>query len=648
MSLLEETIAGIGPINHEAVAAVEARLGQLLPRSGELGVMRSLLLQYVGITGETQPEFPQKCTVICCADHGVSAMGVSAYPPETTLQMTENYLISRGGTANALANFSGADLFVMDVGIAADTSEVPGLINRKIAFGTRNSALGPAMTREQAVKSIEIGIEFAAECVEKGYRCFLPGEMGIGNTTASAAICAVLCGISPEEATGRGTNISDERLKKKVEVVKQILERNNPDSRDGLDVLSKVGGFELGCITGIILGAAAHRAPVILDGFNTGAAALIAYALAPSCHPYLMASHLGAERAHGVMLHKLGLVPYMELGFRLGEGTGSSIAVNFLDAVLGLYRHLEESSEKELPLDEIEEQFMPEEIPVVTDKTFDFYLNTMPHVSKSAMEDCRNRIDHLAKPLGSLGRLEQIAEQLAAISGEERPDLDIDSYILCFTPDLGEEEEKRADHIPTGQLFATEALSLQAETGIAMGYVKEGRPPTAAFDFGRVMAEDISFTTPILGISVITPKDSPSIGKRLEEALLTEKGGLRYPPEEFLMHVPKNLKCMVGAILGALIAAAHNSSLIVLDDAATEIIARYGEQLCPDIRPYILHVQPVLLQMGITMDGGIISSLGMRLVTASLHMLNDMKTFRESGVNIATDGPGAGRQAEQV
>ena len=647
MSLLEETIARIAPLEQNASAAVEHRLTELFPRNEELGVLRNLLLQYVGITGQLHPEPPQRCAIICCADHGVAAMKVSAYPPETTLQMTANYLISRGGTANALSNFSGADLLVVDLGIAADTSDIPELLQRRIASGTQNCALGPAMTRDQAIQAVETGIELAASCIKKGYRCFLPGEMGIANTTSSAAICAVLCGLTPEEATGRGTNISDERLKTKIAVVRQALENNQPDPNDGLDVLSKVGGFELGCITGIILGAAAHHALVVLDGFNTGAAALIAHALAPNCLPYLMGSHLAAEKGHRAILEKLGIHPYLDLQFRLGEATGSSIAINLLDAAIGLFRELENSVQQEPPLSEFTEEIMSDEIPIVTDKTFDFYLNTMPHLSKTAMEQCQLRIDNLAKPLCSLGLLEQIAVQLAGIADDERPDTDIARSLLCFVPACdGATEENQAVHLSPEHLHVMHALSLHADADITLGYVKGGQPPTAAFDFGRTLAEDISFTTPILGISVLTPKEAPSIGEELQQALLSETGELQFPPEEFLAHVPKHLKGLAGALLGSLIAAAHNSSLIILDDRASEIIARYAEQLCPEIRPYILHIQPKLLQLGMTLDGGIISCLGMKLVDAALHMLNDMKTFQESGVSVANDGPGAKRQVQ--
>ena len=316
MLSLSETIARIEPTD---ATLGEAAAAQLRTPEGEdrgLGVLTTLLARYAAAICNASPTRPQKQTIICCADHGVAAMKVSAYPPSTTVQMTANYLISRGAVANALSNFAGSELIVADLGIAAPTAHLPGLLPKKIAFGTKNCAKGPAMSRRQAVEAIEIGIELAAAGVKKGVRCFLPGEMGIANTTSSACVAAVFCDLSPEAATGRGTNISDARLKVKIDVVRQALRVNRPDAGDGLDVLAKVGGFEIGCITGIILGAAAHHAVIVIDGFNTAAAALIAQALSPLSAHYLMASHQAAEPAHGAMLKKLGLAPYMDMAFR--------------------------------------------------------------------------------------------------------------------------------------------------------------------------------------------------------------------------------------------------------------------------------------------------------------------------------------------
>ena len=682
MTLLEETIRQIVPPDRQTAEEAEKRLFQSFPKAESLGALKDLLLRYVGIVGTPTPELPRKCTVICCADHGVAETGVSAYPPETTAEMTANYLISRGGTANACSNFAGADLLIIDMGIAADTDGLPGLVNRKIAYGTQNCAKGPAMTREQALQSVETGIRIAASCAENGYTCFLPGEMGIANTTSSAAICSVLCGISPEQATGRGTNISDERLRHKISVVRHAIEVNAPDPSDGIDVLAKVGGFELGCIAGLILGAAAHHAAVILDGFNTGAAALIATAIAPESRGCLIGSHLAAEEGHPAVLKKLGIVPYMNLQLRLGEAAGSSLAANLLDAAILLCQTLARESGKS-PLALFDEEVMDGVAPRITDKTFNFYLNTMPTLGRSFMEKCQSRIDHLAKPLYSLGRLEQIMVQLAGILDEERPQQSTPRVLLCFAPadpeaiaaaeaeaekeeneggmqgdccadgadepdrltDLGEEIHGQfAGRLSDADLRALQSFVVHANADGFMAYLRDHLPPTAAFNFGRMVAEDLTFTAPLLALACMTPKNTPrSVCEELEAALLDEKGDLKYAAEEFLAHVPKHLQGMVSALMGAMIAGSHNSALIVLDNPATEIIARYTEQLCPAIRPYILHTQPSLLQLGMTLEGGV-ACLGLCVIDAALHMLNDMKTFEETGVSIAADGPGAKKQ----
>lgn len=635
MSLLEDTIAKIQPPSAEAVEHIRSKLDRTIGDETGLGGLKELLLKYAGITLSDHPEPPKKTTIICCADHGVAEMKVSAYPPSTTVQMTENYLISRGAVANALSNFAGSELLVADLGIAAPTDQLPGLIHKKIALGTKNCAAGPAMTREQAIQSIETGIELATECAEKGTCCFLPGEMGIANTTSSACVAAAFCGLTPEEATGRGTNISDERLKLKIEVVRKALEINKPNPDDGLDVLMKVGGFEIGCITGIILGAAAHHTFVVIDGFNTGAAALIAQSLAPLTPHYLMGSHLAAEPAHKAMLKKLGISPYMDMRFRLGEATGSSIAVNLLDAAVMAYKSLSDSDDTP----EFYHETMPPKSLPITDKTFDFYLNTFPTLSKPAMEACRLRIDNLAKPIYSLGFLEEIAVELAGIVDDERPGLDTGRSLLCFaTGELSEAQNK-----------LTSSFARHACASVTIAHLRKDRPLTEAFDFGREIGEALSFSDPILGVALTESAPDDAVGTKaakLRKSLLNEDGSLRYEASEFLQKTPKELQTEVSALLGAIIAGAHNNALIVLDDESTEIIARYAEVLCPAVKPYILHTQPALLQLGMTITGGCTACLGIKIVDAALHMLNDMKTFAEARVSVANDGPGAGRQIE--
>lgn len=631
MNLLEETIARIPPLDEGAMKAVREKLSAH-PVTEGLGRLPSALVHYAGITGKSTPEMPRKCTIICCADHGIAAMHTSAYPVETTVQMTANYLISRGAAANAFANFASSDLLVVNMGIAGDTENIPGLVNRPIAPGTENFTLGPAMTREQALRAVETGIKIVSACAENGYDCFLPGEMGIANTAVSAAICAVCCGIPPEEATGRGTNISDERLREKIAVVRRGLEVNHPDPTDGLDVLAKVGGFEFGCIAGIILGAAAHRSLVLLDGFNTSAAALIATALAPRCRDYLIASHLAAEKGHRAALEKLSLTPSMDLRLRLGEGCGAAISASILESALRGFHALDDSGDVEF-----KQEQMPAEAPTVTDKTFNFYLQTMPTLDKPSMALCQSRIDNLAKPLECLGYLEQIAVEFAGILADERPEKDPGFTLLCFS---------RASNISLPQKKLINAFAEEGKAEILMARLRPDLPPTAAFDFGRITAEDITFGTPIIGVALTEDSEDACGTKagKLRRALLDDQGDLRYAADEFLSHVPKELKPDTAAVMGAIIAAAHNSSLILLDDEATEIIARYTEALCPDIKPYILHVQPALLQLDIKMAGGITACLGKKLVDAAMHMLNDMKTFAETSVPMANDGPGVRRQ----
>lgn len=637
MNLLKQTVAAICPASREIPADAANRLARVMEGDDRtFGRLRSLLLRYLAITGKRHPQPPEKCTIICCADHGVAAEGVSAYPPETTLQMTRNYLISRGAAANAFSQYCGSELLVVDMGIAADTSDVPDLIDCRVASGTANMAKGPAMTHAQAIQSLEAGIRLASRVIDEGFDCILPGEMGIANTTSSAAIAAVCCGLSAADVTGRGTNISDERLKKKIKIVQQALAVNQPDAADGIDILAKVGGFELGAIAGIILGAAARHTAVILDGANTAAAALIAQSLAPSCTDYLLASHQGSEKSHAFTLKKLGLVPLMNLDLKLGEACGSSLLAAMLESMLAVWDVLDR-----LPQDPIEtpfhQEYMPRTAPQITDKTFDFYLRTMQELDHEAMKLCQQRIDNLAKPIYCLGCLEQIAVETAGIIGEELPECNMERALLVFT---GRQPSPLQNQI-------TAAFAAGAGAEVTLAHVRDGLPPTAAFDFGREQGELLSLSYPLLGLAMTELDEEAPFGTAagdLRAALLNQDGSLRYAADEFLQKAPEAYRPLIGAMVGAMIAAAHNSSFLILDDEATEIIARYTERLCPEIRPYLLHVQPALLQADVTLSGGAVASLGLGLVEASLHMLNDMRTFAETKVAVASDGPGAGKQ----
>ena len=336
MSLLQDTLVKITAPDTVIMQQVQDKLDSLIKPAGSLGRLGDMVRQYAGIIGETEPRLPRSCMVVTSADHGVARQGISAYPVETTMHMTANYLIAKGGSANAFANFSGSDLVVVDVGVAGDLSYVPGLWHRKISYGTQDFTQGPAMSREQAVQAIETGIEIVNTKVSEGYNCFSLGEMGIGNTTASAAIVGAFTGLEPDKITGRGTGISDSRMQVKLAIVRQALAVNNPDAKDGLDVLAKVGGFEIGALAGVVLGAAANRCAVIIDGLNTTAAALIAHAIQPVSKEYLFASHLSGEPAHIIALRCLGREAFVDMGVRLGEGIGASVAIDMLKAAVTL------------------------------------------------------------------------------------------------------------------------------------------------------------------------------------------------------------------------------------------------------------------------------------------------------------------------
>lgn len=307
--------------------------------SKQYGRLVNMVAQYGAATNQKNVTIPKPCMIIASADHGVVDMGVSAYPKETTVGMTQNYLIPKGAGANSLANYCGATMEVIDMGIDADMSWVPGLRSHKLGMGTKNFVEEPAMTREQAMEGIETGIKLVQEKMANGYNVFLVGEMGISNTTASALMTAKFAGLTAEEATGRGTNISDERLKLKQRIVHDVLVKYQDIPKDdAIGILATVGGFEFTCIVGVILGAAAHHGMVIIDGFNTSACALVAKTLVPASMDYVMASHLSAEKAAKSSLQNLGLEAYVDLGLCLGEASGGSVQMGMLDLAVHMYK----------------------------------------------------------------------------------------------------------------------------------------------------------------------------------------------------------------------------------------------------------------------------------------------------------------------
>lgn len=649
MNLLQDRLVGLSledvlnkieapdhAISREARPLLDAYLASMEATVEDLGQLAPLFLRWLDINGTMDPKPPRKAVVICCADHGVAAEGVSAYPQETTLEMVRNYTVRQGGAANAFAAYAGAYLLIDDMGIAADTGDLPGLFLTRIASGTRNMAEGPAMTREQAADSIKVGLLIAKSLAEQGFDWFLPGEMGIANTTASAAIAAVCCRKSPEEVTGRGTNISDARLQKKVEVVRRTLQVNRPDPDDAIDILAKVGGFEFGCMAGLILGAALHRKLVILDGANCGAAALLAQKLAPASIAYTMASHFGSEKSHRFMLESLGLQPILHLDLRLGEAIGSSIASNILEGMIASWQALrrEESGTDSPASDHCE---MREEEVKLTDKTFDFYLTTMPTPDREAMESCKLRIDNLTKPVDSLGCLEQIAAELAGCSGNERPDIETSRMaMICFTAQ---------DSVPPAMEDAMAAQAGLTGARLAIAQLAPGKSTAAAFDFGREEGERYAVMNEVIALAAIDGEGEPcgAMNRALREALLTESGALRFKGDDFLGHVPPRYQGIVSSLLGAMIAAAHNGAMIVLDSEAVQIVARYAAKIVPELRSFLLPVEPPLTGIGAQLPG-LTAACGLQIIRASLFMLNEMKTFDETNVSTASDGPGAKRQ----
>jgi nicotinate-nucleotide--dimethylbenzimidazole phosphoribosyltransferase len=333
------TLPAIPPVNLVAQTSARARQNLLTKPAGSLGQLEDLAVQLAAITGQLNPSLARKAIVVMAGDHGIAREGVSAFPAEVTPQMVMNFL--HGGAAiNVLARQAGARVIVVDVGVNADFDPLPGLERCKVARGTQNMVRGPALTRTQAEDAIAVGLKIVEQEVARGLDVIATGDMGIGNTTPSAAICAVLTGRPVAQVTGRGTGVDDAGLQRKVTLIERALEVNRPDRSDPLDVLSKVGGLEIAGLAGVIIGGAAQRLPVVMDGFISGAAALIATALVPEVKPYLIAAHQSVEIGHRAMLEHLGLRPLLNLNLRLGEGTGAALAFNLLDAALRILNEM--------------------------------------------------------------------------------------------------------------------------------------------------------------------------------------------------------------------------------------------------------------------------------------------------------------------
>ncbi len=618
--LLEETLARIsapqGGLQEVAAAELEKRCG----RRGELGRLGEMTARYTAIVAAKTPAAPKNCMVIACADHGVARHGISAYPVETTLHMTANYLISKGASANAFANFCGADMVVVDAGVAGDLAHVPGLLQRKIAYGTADFTQGAAMTHEQAVRSLEIGIEIVNEKAGEGYNCFSLGEMGIANTSSSAAIVAAFLGLGAETVTGRGTGISDQRLKLKLGLVKKAIELNRPDAANGIDVLAKVGGFELGVLAGVVLGCAANSCAVILDGSNTTAAALIAYAIAPLSREYMFASHLSAEPAHLRSLRHLGLEACVRMGVGLGEAIGASVVMDLLKLGCSLLA----GTEKTLAVRQLPRQAQPERVVEEWDKL-------IRPLDETAMKICQQRLDNLTKPLASLHSFEHLIRQMAGVTRNSRP-RSFKKALLFYGDEAGL-AEKFAEHT-AAEVFRAEPLNCARFDVLAClqaGFAEGAALGAAGFTLltaGVVQAEAETL------ISALTENDDETLA------------ALAATENEKLVRLS-----------GFIVGAAAKGAAVVLDGASGLAAALAASRIAPACRPYLIGSHFAMTEaeekamslLGLTpyldlkleSGRGCAAMLTFSLLEASLHMLNDMKTFGDAQVAVAEDGPGA-------
>ena len=347
MKLLNNTIENIEKLSIDSDGNIKDRFNKLAIPAGSLGRLEEFATIYASIKGSPDATIKHKVVFTMAGDHGVSDEGVSTFPQEVTGQMVKNFL-DGGATISVLAQHVGARVVVVDCGVNADFEPVDGLKIKKVGYGTDNIARGPAMTREQAIKSLEAGIESFNEELIKGIDIIATGDMGIANTTPSSAIIACLTGADVSKVTGRGTGLNDSGVEKKIDVIKTAFDINKPDPSDPIGVLSKVGGFEIGGIAGLCLAAASHRTPVLIDGFISTAAALIACAIEPKVNDYLISSHTSTENGHKIALDKLQKKAILNLDLRLGEGTGAVLAMNLIEAGVKTLTQMATFSEAEV------------------------------------------------------------------------------------------------------------------------------------------------------------------------------------------------------------------------------------------------------------------------------------------------------------
>ncbi len=330
----------IEPLQNGMFELAKKRLDSLTKPAGSLGRLEEFAWRLVAITNQETPFLlSKKAIFIFAGDHGVTEEGISLYPREVTEQMVYNFI--RGGAGiNVLAKHASAEVIVVDIGVDCDFGKQPNLIIEKVVRGTGNMKKGPAMTREEAEKCIDAGITIAIKFADRGYNMFGTGDMGIGNTTPSSAIAAVITGKNVSQVTDRGTGLSDRVLEHKIKVIEDSIALNKPDPYDPIDVLSKVGGAEIGGIAGLILGGASRRIPVVIDGFISAAGALIAFAIDPAVADYIFAAHSSMEKGHNIILERMDLKPILNLEMRLGEGTGAALAMHIIEGGLKIYRDM--------------------------------------------------------------------------------------------------------------------------------------------------------------------------------------------------------------------------------------------------------------------------------------------------------------------
>jgi nicotinate-nucleotide--dimethylbenzimidazole phosphoribosyltransferase len=336
---LKQRLSSIQPIKEEFLSRAQDRLDKLTKPLGSLGQMEEIAKRYVAIVENLSPKVDKKIIYTFAGDHGVVAEGVSAYPKEVTPQMVYNFL-RRAAGINVLARHVGAEVVVVDIGVDHEFQPVEGLIIRKVARGTKNIARGPAMSREQALQALFVGLEMADHAREQNADLVGTGDMGIGNTTPSSAILATLTGLPVSQVTHRGTGIDEATLAQKIRTIEKAIACNHPDPKDPLDVLAKVGGLEIAGIAGLIIGCASHRVPVVVDGFISTAGAMIAVSLNPEIKGYLFASHLSVEVGHRVMWEYVGQKPILNLSLRLGEGTGAALAMSIIEAAVKILNEM--------------------------------------------------------------------------------------------------------------------------------------------------------------------------------------------------------------------------------------------------------------------------------------------------------------------